>query len=300
MTRFTDRVERDLAQIADRASPSSTAWEAIQHRIDEQDTTESTMEVIMLSPDDQPSTRSRSWIYAAAAVAAVALVGGLIAISSRDTDSVPANQPQVTVPTSIDPDSESNPEAAAAEDLPPTPAEALSAADEYFAANASGDFGELRALFTTDATFGNSFSFARDEPTFEWNAAQGTAIASPDCTVTGQIPAESVTVTCTSFNLDALVQAVAGPAVPITLKLSIGPDGITDELGWFVEPDFKTVSEPFEAWMRANYPEGLDRVGFAKWTSIEEAQENGVLIAQYAQTWAEYLDANGCTYSDGC
>jgi streptogramin lyase len=121
MTRFTDRVERDLGQIADRASPSSTAWEAIQHRIDEQDTTESTMEVIMLSPDrNQPSTRSRSWIYAAAAAAVVALVGGLIVFGNlADEDQLPADQPPQTIPAEPEPET-ATPVAPEPEPEPPT------------------------------------------------------------------------------------------------------------------------------------------------------------------------------------
>ena len=57
MTRFTDRVTRDLHQIADRSTPSSTAWDSIRTRIDEQTDQPPTMEVIMLSPDrnDHPS-----------------------------------------------------------------------------------------------------------------------------------------------------------------------------------------------------------------------------------------------------
>jgi hypothetical protein len=102
MKRFTERVERDLGQIADRATPSSTAWEAIQQRIDEQDTTnsESTMEVIMLSPDrNEPRNRSRTWMAVAASVAALALVGGLIVAANRDSDTVPADRPAVEPPT---------------------------------------------------------------------------------------------------------------------------------------------------------------------------------------------------------
>jgi hypothetical protein len=96
--RIADRIERDLNQIADRATPSSTAWEAIRHRIDEQDTTNPTMEVIMLSPDrNVPRNRSRTWMLAAASVAAVALVGGLIVAVNRNSDDAPADQPAVSV-----------------------------------------------------------------------------------------------------------------------------------------------------------------------------------------------------------
>lgn len=62
------------------------------------DTNESTMEVIMTSPDrNQPHNRSRTWILVAASVAVVALVGGLIVAASRDSVEAPANQPTVTV-----------------------------------------------------------------------------------------------------------------------------------------------------------------------------------------------------------
>ena len=63
MSRFTHRLERDLDQIADRASPSSTAWESIVTRIDER-ADEPDMEVIMLTSDEnQLDTRSRSWSW---------------------------------------------------------------------------------------------------------------------------------------------------------------------------------------------------------------------------------------------
>jgi hypothetical protein len=103
MTRFTDRVERDLGQIADRATPSSTAWEAIRHRIDEQDFTEPTMEVIMLSPEtNRHDNRTRHWLMAAAGIAALALIGGLIFAGTRaDEDTVPADETPAAVPVTI-------------------------------------------------------------------------------------------------------------------------------------------------------------------------------------------------------
>jgi hypothetical protein len=104
MTRFTDRVERDLSQISDRATPSSTAWEAIQQRIDEQDNraangTQPTMEVIMLDPDtNKYSKRPRTGLLVAACLGAAALVGGLVVIGARDDETLPADRPDPTVP----------------------------------------------------------------------------------------------------------------------------------------------------------------------------------------------------------
>jgi hypothetical protein len=110
MTRFTDRVTRDLHQIADRSTPSSTAWDSIRTRIDEQTDQPPTMEVIMLSPDrnDQPK---RGWMLAAAAVAGLALVGGLVFATTRsDDDTVPADTPTATLPTEPAPDAEVDPD----------------------------------------------------------------------------------------------------------------------------------------------------------------------------------------------
>ncbi|MFK7916529.1 MAG: hypothetical protein AB8G14_00510 [Ilumatobacter sp.] len=104
MTRFNrdlpGRLERDLHQISDQASPSSTAWEAIRHRIDEQDKraasgTEPTVEVIMLDPEtNKYSKRPRTGMLVAASVAALTLVGGLIVVANRDGEPAPADQPE--------------------------------------------------------------------------------------------------------------------------------------------------------------------------------------------------------------
>jgi hypothetical protein len=63
------------------------------------------MEVIMLSPDrnDQPK---RGWMLAAAAVAGLALVGGLVFASTRSDDTVPADSPTATLPAEPAPDAQ--------------------------------------------------------------------------------------------------------------------------------------------------------------------------------------------------
>jgi hypothetical protein len=109
MTRFTNRVTRDLHQIADRSTPSSTAWETIRTRIDEQPD-QPTLEVTMLSPDRNTEPK-RGWMLAAAAVAGLALVGGLVFAMTRSADdTVPADQPTATLPTEPTPDTEVDPD----------------------------------------------------------------------------------------------------------------------------------------------------------------------------------------------
>lgn len=92
MNRFADRLERDLATIADRAAPSPTAWESIQHRSANQDADQE-MEIIVLSPDHQPdSTRRRARVGIAAAILLLLVAGLLVANRSNDDDSS-ATQP---------------------------------------------------------------------------------------------------------------------------------------------------------------------------------------------------------------
>jgi hypothetical protein len=80
--RLHSRLDSELMQFDDPIgpAPSSTARDAIQHRIDE------------------PPSTSRRWLMVAAAVAALALVGGLIFAETRaDEEPVPADQPESTL-----------------------------------------------------------------------------------------------------------------------------------------------------------------------------------------------------------
>ncbi len=130
MTRFTDRVTRDLHQIADRSTPSSTAWDSIRTRIDEQADQPPTMEVIMLSPDRNDSPK-RGWMLAAAAVAGLALVGGLVFATTRsDDDTVPADTPTATLPAEPAPDAEVDPDSDAVVVPAPEPTTAAEVAPE--------------------------------------------------------------------------------------------------------------------------------------------------------------------------
>ena len=183
--------------------------------------------------------------------------------------------------------------------------DALSVTDAYFEAYNAGDVEAVLALFEPDATFSNNFGSqtrADWEQLLVWNAAQGTALrfGPPECTVTAEDLGVAVTVSCPHNNLDALVQAVDGPPVPINLTLTVAPDGISIWVSTFGDPDFNTVGIPFDSWMTVNHPEDLEAVGFGTWTTVDEAEESGILTARYAAEWATYLNDNGCGYSDGC
>lgn len=227
--------------------------------------------------------RSRWTVVLGVAAAAVVIVV-LAVVSNHDgttTDQTPATEPRLSTET------------------PPSPfgaEEALRVTDAYFDAADSDGVESLLALFTSDATFNLSGPLTRVE--FEqlasWNAAQGTIRTSPECQTTVIVGGEEVEVRCEYDHLDALVQAVDGPPVPMSIKLTVTPDGISDLIRTIGTPDFSAVGIPFATWMRDNNPEDADRVGFGRWNSVEEAEQNGQLTAEYAAEWAAYLIANDC------
>jgi hypothetical protein len=102
MSRFEETLQRDLRQIADRATPSPDAWNTILSRIADQDPIQET-EIIMLT--ENPMT-TRRWPFVAAAAAVIALVVGGIALISRDDGAQsPADTPLPTVaPTTPEPE----------------------------------------------------------------------------------------------------------------------------------------------------------------------------------------------------
>jgi hypothetical protein len=96
MNRLEHRIERDLRQIADRATPSPDAWDTILARIADQEPDTET-EIIMLTEATPRSTR-RWLLLASAAAAVVAIIAAAViafAVSSSDDDQTPS--PAATV-----------------------------------------------------------------------------------------------------------------------------------------------------------------------------------------------------------
>ena len=88
MSRFDDRLKQDLGHIADRATPSPDAWEAIQTRIAEH-AEQPEMEITMLdtNPNLPRRVRPSTWILSAAAAVLLVVVGGIFALRGNDENS---------------------------------------------------------------------------------------------------------------------------------------------------------------------------------------------------------------------
>lgn len=193
-----------------------------------------------------------------------------------------------------------------------TGVDAQAVVDAHFDAINSGDADAAIALFTTDASFSNSFYGAYPRESIEqdivWAAAQGTTYVQPDCakadpgdSTADETDRPSVTIVCETANLDAPSLAVGGPSVPVVMMMLITSGGIKRIEYRYGSPNFRHVTDPFEAWVREHHPDDSAIVGHFNWDSTEGAQQNGLLTAEYATEWAEHLKANDCTYLDrGC
>ena len=255
-------------------------------------------QVITAPQQRTPPGRRRPLLVGVGGVAAVLFVGaaalGIVAVVGDDATSPVAAPTATAAPVTTQPPTTATVPAFSSDD-------ALAVTDAYFEAYNAGDVEAVLALFEPDATFSGAIETRADwEEIFVWNAAQGTVLSPPNCRVTGEVSGVAVTVFCPYNNFDALVQAVDGPHVTINLTLTVAPDGISDWVSSITQPDFTTVSIPFESWMTVNHPEDLEAVGAGNWTTVDEAEENGILTARYAAEWATYLNDNGCGYSDGC
>ena len=177
--------------------------------------------------------------------------------------------------------------------------DALSTANAYFTAFNSGDANAVMAWFPSNATFADNFtgSIPRDswEQRLVWNMAQGTTLDNPDCVATDGNATSTWTVTCHSATLNAQIQAIGAHPVPTVVSLSITPNGIEDLNEDFGQPDFLLATQPFMEWMESENPEDASKVGFGVWDSVDQAEANGELTADYSRKWAAYLELT-CIY----
>jgi len=175
-----------------------------------------------------------------------------------------------------------------------------------FSALNSGDDDAVLGLFAPNVAISGTFTGVLPLDEWEmvqaWDTAQGTVMTPPECSVSDEVPGESVTISCSTGVHNAPSQAVGGPPVPTDLIIGVTADGISKLVYRYGKPDFNEVGGPMTVWMLANHFDVIEAgaIGFGNWTNVEEATANGVLTAEYSAEWATYLEENGCAYDVGC
>lgn len=245
------------------------------------------------TPPRPPKPKHTGWLVAAATFVLILIVGAVVLLSSQsDADLSPAEAPATTVAAQSTGESTL------------TPGEGLNVANAFYVAFNEGAPEDVMALFAPDATFSDSFSgsvSSEDEKMlFVWNAAQGTKLTSQGCRVEQSGPAPVLVVVCKGETHDAISQAVGAPAVPTDISMVVTPAGITQFRFNYGQPDFNVTGIPFEAWMNNHNPHDAQAAAFGNWTTVDEARAFGLVLAQYAREWAEYLKQNRCSYRDNC
>jgi hypothetical protein len=289
MNRLEQRVERDLRQIADRATPSPDAWTSILARIADQEPATET-EIIMLT-EPAPTATRRRWLPFAVAAAVVALVIVGIALLTRDdSPSGPVSPPTTAEATVV-------------------PSEAMSAAQAYIERYNAGDAAGVLALFAPGARFldhwgvddGAEWTPGDFQSLIEWKIAQGSQLVDAVCgsspvgrdvplpTVPGTTSTELTgeeTIVCEYGEHDAPTQAAGRDPVAITLTFVVGSDGIHEWNRVMGVPDFLSCCADFSNWMSRFHPEDVERSDFGG--TVEEARVAGALYASLAEEWAAY------------
>lgn len=293
----TDLFERYASLDPARAPGIQPAWRPVSAvLLPAVDGREPNMQTQQSPPTPPPTSKKQGragLLIAAAALGLVLIVTAVVLLSNDGTSELPAAAtPPTTVATDLAPEPI------------PTPSEAIAVANAWYDAHNAGDVDAVMALFAPDPVlstdFGGSHTLEEERLTSIWDAAQGTRLETDGCAPAGENSERGQQhVRCIGANYDALVQAVDATPVPAVVTFTIGADGIDFLQTTFGSPDFNHVADPFDEWMAVHHPD-VEDFGFGSFESAEEAETSGILTAQYAAEWATYLDANGCTYLDGC
>jgi hypothetical protein len=171
--------------------------------------------------------------------------------------------------------------------------------DDYFTGLLRGDLQTTMALFAPNATFtsgGESLTRNQFEVESTWAIARGVTYIDRECTA-ADAP-DGMEVTCTYGELEHLRDAVGAPPVDITLTALITDAGITRLATEIIDGStvLSDVDSAFDRWVLATHP--ADPVAMCcDGATVDEARHSGELRAQYADDFAAYLVAHGCTFA---
>ena len=291
MSRLDDRLEQGLSRIADRATPSPDAWEAIQARIAEQ-ADQPEMEITMLQKNQPPPRRIAPWVLGAAAAIIVVIIAVVSFSRAGDEGSstVFADQPDGAEEGEgdgsvvVDPGADEGAEKAGIEAI----------ALDFFDARAAWDGERARALVADDAEFFGGFVAEPDDLLLiaEFERALGWRYLDPECTASSP-----ERVACTySWELE-LAQAL-GVQLPagnsFLLEMSDGQIGrvthtirrtttsIDGQPSTGFEPD---VWDPLRLWVLQNHPDDHDLMYEPTPTPLNYSP---VITAQSIPLWEDH------------
>ncbi|MGI9614724.1 MAG: nuclear transport factor 2 family protein [Acidimicrobiales bacterium] len=271
MTRFGQRLERDLRDIAENGAPSEGGWDRIRARIDEHQT-EPNHEFTTLEVDDRPAEKGRSrlaiGLMGAAAVLLAALAVGSF-LGGDDDETLAANAyPLVVV-------------------------------ELYIQAFNAGDVSNAISMFTDDATLRDGDGTSTASPTVDqwesllsWYAAQNAQISDSECETT-DLGEQVTTVRCRWQLHDAITEAIGRPGDPVEIEWTVDAGrivGFDRTITWSVQPHAS-----FAEWVSDNRSDDYATVStFPFQLSPDEATDAGKVVKQHAPDWADYY-INGPT-----
>jgi hypothetical protein len=236
VNRASERVRRDLNEIAERATPSPTAWDSILSRI-QTESDEADIEVVWRDPDDQQRpSRARVLLWVGVAASAVLITVGVVAVTRGGDDADRVVETDET-------------------------RQAIDLAQRFVEARERWDGEAVRALVADDAeivgenqvTTADEYLVNADfERVTEWHFRQ------PECTATDVDPTARVRCTYTMDN--AWSQALGvGPFTGSSFTFVIADGQIQQITHYF---DFNLFSpqvfEVWVAWLTDNHPADVD------------------------------------------
>ena len=236
MNRLSERVRRDLNVIADRATPSPTAWDSILSRIDAQ-TDEADIDVVWRDPEDQESpSRKRITLWVGVAASAVLITVGVVASTRGGDDAVRLVESD---------------EARQAIDL----------AQRFVQARDRWDGEAVRALVADDAEIvGENQVTTADEylVNADFERVTDWHFLEPECTATEVGP--PIEVTCCYVMENAWSRALGvGPFTGSSFQFVID-DGQIQQVTHYFDFDLfaPQVFEVWVAWLTDTHPDDVD------------------------------------------
>ena len=239
----------------------------------------------------------RPYIAAAAAiVVVVVLVLGSFWLGASSENVAPASDPaEQVVPDASLPAAEVEQPSGSLGQAEARFTAALAVVDRLYDAYDRGDVASITALLA-DADITGYTSIEG----FAWDLAQGSEVTDRTC----EAPPDSsdIGVTCTMNYQTALGRAAGAAPIELITMASISSQGditfFNERLSASGEVD--ALIAYFEDWVSAEHPEDAEVVVFGRWESIEQATRGGELRAQYVNEYADYLEANGCSFAAPC